>query len=179
MESHHSYDRTSILTQCSPKDVPVELPGPSRFRALSSHTALFCGSHQAISITDILDLFKVFLKIGIHQLPSAYSLHQYLPAAVCISSCFHHQMGLGKQDLDSTMEPINSFYDSVDVRIPGLLNIATKWSHRVRASRAIGIRKALVQVLGQYLGRRREKSSSLISWHNIKCDQLSVSHCYV
>lgn len=77
------------------------------------------------------------------------------------------------------MEPINSFYDLVDVRIPGLLNIATKWSHRVRASRAIGVKKVLVQVLEQYLRRRREKPSSMISWHNIKCDQLSVSHCYV
>lgn len=61
------------------------------------------------------------------------------------------------------MEPINSFYDLVDVWSPGLLNIATKWSHRVRASRAIGVKKVLVQVLEQYLGRRREKPSSMIT----------------
>lgn len=57
MESDHSYDRTSTLTQYPPKDIPIELLGPSRFRALSSRTALFWGSHQANSITDILDLF--------------------------------------------------------------------------------------------------------------------------
>lgn len=50
------------------------------------------------------------------------------------------------------MESINSFYDSVDVRIPGLLNIATKWSHKVRASRAIGTRKVLVRYLSSTLG---------------------------
>lgn len=141
MESNHSYERTSTLTQCPPEDVPVQLPGPSHSRAL------FWGSHQAISITDILDLFKFFFKME-------YGYTSCLQPTACISqvfaSCCMHLLlfpsidGLWENRTWIILCSPSTLYDSVDVRIPGLLNVATKWSHRIRASRAIGVKKVLV-----------------------------------